>query len=223
MKDSKLAFYHCLKDDQIYCQNDSPKNKGDNSLKNKGEKNQDDENFDGTLNLFCKTCNKHIPRNINHQSQFNDQAQHEIIPKEKYEHETDDLNLIYLFQKILSLVITSYEKKPDNYYNCVNVRNMVKFLKKSLFIEPKTSIIDKNYEKEIMEVFDSIEENKKKIFNKLYRTNITGNEKIINLRDKQIGDFGLKLLCKMDLRKLQKLILANNNISNIEDLKFLNS
>lgn len=223
MKDSKLAFYHCFKDDKVYCQNDLPKNNGDNSLKNKDEKNQDIENSGGTLNLFCKTCNIYISRNINHQSQINDQAQHEIIPKEKYEPNIDDLNIIYLFQKILSLVITSYEKKPDNYYNCVNVKNMVKFLKKSLFIEPKTSIIDKNNEKEIMELFDSIEENKKTFFNKLYRTNITGNEEIINLRDKQIGDFGLKLLCKMDLRKLQKLILVNNNISNIEDLKFLNS
>ena len=209
-----MSFYHCLKDDKYYCENDLSKINKKNSLPIK-------ETIE-KANSFCKTCNENISSNINQQSQVNDHVDHEIIEREKYEPDFNNLELLYLFQKILSIVITSYEKNKDSYYNCINVTNMANFLKKSLFIEKTVSDNDKNYEKKVMELFDLIEENKKKLFNKIFRTNITGNEEIINLRDKLIGDFGIKLLCRMELRKLKKLILVNNNISNIDDFKYLN-
>lgn len=123
----------------------------------------------------------------------------------------------------MSLIINSYDNYPNNFYNCINVTNLANFLKGIILLDPKTSPNDKNFEAKINKLLDSIENNKKKlieIFNQLYGTNITENDEKINLRDKKIGDLGFKLLSKLDLRKLKKLILVNNNISLIDDLKF---
>ena len=95
-------------------------------------------------------------------------------------------------------------------------------MKKSSNVGPKVSKNDKDYEKKIMEFFGSIEEKKIQYFNQLYNSNIKGNEKTINLRDKKIGNLGLKLLTKMDLRNCENLNLVNNDISNLDNSKFLN-
>jgi hypothetical protein len=80
---------------------------------------------------------------------------------------------------------------------------------------------DENIEKKLNDLIDSIETNKKKIilFNLLFKCNISEKDEKINLKDNKIGDLGLKLLCKLKLKQLKKLMLNNNDISNIEDLK----
>ena len=213
MKDnSDLAFYHCFKDDKDYCQNDIPKN-FNISLLNNSEK---------SSNKFCGTCNYNIPSNIDHQAQFNNTVKHEVIAREEYKPDNNDVKLLKLFEKLLSLIITSYEKQPDNYYYCINAKSTANFLKKSSNVGPKVSKNDKDYEKKIMEFFGSIEEKKIQYFNQLYNSNIKGNEKTINLRDKKIGNLGLKLLTKMNLRNCENLNLVNNDISNLDNSKFLN-
>ena len=225
MKETKLPFYHCFEDDKDYCKDHKPKG---NCLPIQDEENKCLLHPDDEFNLFCKTCNKNICSKIKEhgddpQFHFHNFEKHEVIKRDEYAPKNDDLKIIYLFQKLLSLIINSYEKYPNNYYNCINVTNLANFLRGSILLNPKTSPKDQNFEAKINKLLDSFEKNKMKlieVFNQLYGTNITIDDEKINLRDKRIGDIGLKLLSKLELRKLKKLILVNNNISNIDDLKY---
>ena len=229
MEKSKDQLYHCLEDDKYYCKDHKPNGE---VIPIKEEGNKCHKHKDDKLN-FCKTCNRNICTQINdHQGDkqysFHNIKNHEVIKRQDYAPKEEDLNLIYLFKKLFSLILTSYEQYPNNYFHCINITNLANFLKGSILIDPKISINDNNnnnYESKIKKILDSIDRNKKiliETFNQLFGCKITGDEEKINLRDKRIGDSGFKFLSKLDLRKLKKLILFNNNLSNIDELKNFN-
>ena len=58
--------------------------------------------------------------------------------------------------------------------------------------------------------------NKLKEFNKKYNLNIQQNTNKIDLRDKYIGNEGLKELCQIEFKELKELVLFRNNISDIK-------
>jgi len=61
------------------------------------------------------------------------------------------------------------------------------------------------------------------ILNDKLNIKLTGEEKILNLEKKEIGNNELDLLCIIQFKKLEELILRNNNISDISPLINLNS
>ena len=227
MKNSKKIFYHCFEDGKNYCSKHLPKNSNSrqNCIPIKEEQNKCILHPDDNLN-FCITCNKNICSQIgkhkedDYQYHFH-KKNHKIIERNYYKPKSDDLTLIYLFQKLISLIINTYEKYPKNYFHCVNITNLANFLKGNNILQPN----DENIEKKLNDLLDSIETNKKRItlFNLLFKCNISEKDEKINLKDNKIGDLGLNVLCKLELKKLKKLILSNNDISNIENLKELKS
>ena len=56
-----------------------------------------------------------------------------------------------------------------------------------------------------------------------FEVNLKGEELKINLNGKKIENLDLKLLCSLYYKNLEELDLSNNNLSNIEEMKNLNS
>jgi len=140
--------------------------------------------------VFCKTCDRNICSKYKQHENYH--KNHQIFEKNDYEPKVEELNLILLFKKIITIVYESYFKDQNNFYHCINIKNFANFLKGSTLLN---------------------------IFNKYFNCNIKSNDKKINLKDKEIGDSGFKLFCKLKFEELEQLILTNNNISNIEALK----
>ena len=139
---------------------------------------------------FCETCNQYICSHFEEHKNYHEK--HQIFKKEEYEPQLEELNSILLFIKFLTIIYESYiEDKEKNFFHCINIKNFANFLKG----------------------YKSLD-----LFNKNFDCNIKISDKKINLKDKEIGDAGLKLFCKLKLEKLEELILSNNNISNIDDL-----
>ena len=73
---------------------------------------------------------------------------------------------------------------------------------------------------------NKIQNLEKKILNKLnveYKVNLTGEELKIDLNGKNVDNIGLELLCSIPYKNVEEIDLGNNNISNIEAVKNLNS
>ena len=227
IKESKKKFYHCFEDGKDYCSEHLPKNNNNeiNYLPINEEQNKCILHDKDMLN-YCITCNNNICSEIkNHkeddiQFRFHNKKNHKIIERKDYKPKDDDLKLIYLFQKLSKLIVNCYEKYPKNYFYCRNITNLANFLKGNNILEPN----DENLEVKLENLLDSLETKKKLLlFNLLFNCNISEDDTKINLKDKKIGDIGIKLLCKLQLNKLKTLMLTNNDISNIDDLKLLNS
>ena len=146
------------------------------------------------FSAFCQTCNHYICSEFEKHKNYHEN--HQIFKKNEYEPDENELNLILLFNKLITLIYESFLKDENNFYHCINIKNFVNFIKGSNLLN---------------------------LFNKSFNCNIKSNDKKINLKNKEIGDFGFQLLCKLNLEELEQLILSNNNISNIDDLKFLTS
>ena len=206
---SKKKIGFCPEDKKFYCNEDFSK------LENNKKKYLIPiEDIDNCLNhpkdeiIFCKTCNKMICSKIkDHPNESHEK--HETLERKEYKPSEGDLFLLDFFQKLIGIILKTYENYPNNYFHCINVTKLANYLKNQNIFE---DINSPNNTK-----FKDIE-----FFNKLYECNIKKDDEKINLREKKIGDFGFKLLCKLELNNLKKLILINNNISNIDDLKLLN-
>ena len=224
VKQKETKIFYSIEEIKNYCKKHFPekdkKNKIPVEFVEKKCPLHEKDNF-----VFCKTCNKSICSNYK-EHKNDSHEKHEKIERVEYEPNEDDLGLIYLFNKLITIILKTYEKYKNNYYHCKNITNFAKFLKNSILDDYNNfSIDDDNFEIKMKRLIKSADNNKQKlfdIFNNLYRTNIKEDDKKINLRYKKIGDLGLKLLCRLQLKNLEKLILINNDIENIDDLKYLN-
>ena len=163
--------------------------KDKSSNNNKCEKHPND-NF----SAFCQTCNQYICSQFEKHENYH--KNHQIKKKEEYEPKDEELNRILLFKKFITIIYETYFENKNNFFHCINIKNLANFLKGSKSLD---------------------------LFNNYFNCNIKSNDTKINLKDKEIGDFGFKLFCKLNLDNLEQLILTNNNISNIDDLKNLSS
>ena len=154
--------------------------------------NKCEEHPDDKFSAFCQTCNQYICSKFEKHENYH--KNHQIFKKEEYEPKDEELNLILLFKKFITIIYETYFENKNNFFHCINIKNFVNFLKGSKSLD---------------------------LFNNYFNCNIKSNDKKINLKDKEIGDFGFKLFCKLKLDNLEQLILTNNNISNIDDLQYL--
>ena len=139
--------------------------------------------------------------------------------------------------KINDLLITCQSKYPFNYLHNENLKNASNsFLKTDLFLKEVNEFKEKlksdkltfgsimtpiiNTIKIINYTKEEIEQQKKllKEFNDLFKTSLDGNEIIIELNDKNIGDTGLELLSKIRFKNVEKIKLRSNNITKIDPL-----
>ena len=146
--------------------------------------------------------------------------------------------------KFLNTLLKTYKEHPSNYYNSINIINVVKdmnlnendelcFQSKKI----KNYLISKNINLFYQSKSNSNEDDREKLLNKIkhlekiilnelntkFEVNLSGEEIKINLNGKKIGNLDLKLLCSLYYKNLEEIDLSNNNISNLEEMKNLNS
>ena len=122
-----------------------------------------------------------------------------------------------LLIKMNNILLKTYEKHPDNYYNNKNITNVA------------NSIINNGgITYEIDEKDSDIRINKINrllldIINTKLQTNLNENSINIDLNNKSIGNEYFKRLSCIRFNKLEELKLENNNLSNIDSLSIFNA
>ena len=187
---------------------------------------------------YCNDCNKHFCSedtiNCGHkiveiESPLKEQI--EIIRNKIYNLKKQKELNEYLI-KLLDTLITTYEKHPSNYYNSINIKNVSKDINEKMnmnFKIYKNDDFNITYKEEKADnnfLLKKIEHLERKILNILNTTldvNLTGDEISINLNGKNVGNLDLGLLCSVKFQNLQLMDLSNNRISNLDELKNLDS
>ena len=155
---------------------------------------------------YCKDCDKHFC------SKDNITCQHSIIefkyPKmEEINTIKNKLNMLIKYKEIndylikfLNTLLITYKEHPSNYYNRINITNVVNNINFSIVKKDDFCYISKK--RGMMNINDDDKENllykinnlEKIILKKLnveYQVNLTGEELKINLNRKEVDNIGL--------------------------------
>ena len=115
--------------------------------------------------------------------------------------------------KLNNLIIHSYEKNRDNYYNLFNIHNIISNANRNPLFEN-----DKFYQSISPGQNNT---NVIKYINELYAQDLNEDETIeIKINNKNFNNFDLKMLSQIPLYNLKMLELDNNNITKIDCLEF---
>ena len=164
---------------------------------------------------YCKECDWHYCDKDN-------KCEHSIekIKKPKQKNKELIRNIIDILEKrkeiidylikFLKTIITTYEKHPSNYKNYINVENVAKDL-------------EKNTKEYLLTKIKMLEDKILNILNLKLDVNISRKQIKLSLNGKKLQNIDVNLLALANLKNLQDLDLSNNNISNIEELKYFNS
>ena len=186
---------------------------------------------------FCKECNHHFC------CEDNIKCKHIIDEIKSPENKDIDLikmkidmlinykDIIDYQIKFLNTLLMTYENHPSNYYNSINITNVAKDLdikdEAKLNYQIETNYSDGTFNKHEREILlNKIKNLERIILNELnskFELKLTGEELEINLNGKNVGNLDLKLLCSIYYKNLQKIDLSNNNITNLEEIKYLDS
>ena len=242
---TNYIFDYCLYCKLIICQKCQSKHTHQqilklNDLDNKCRKHHNKlyEYFCGECNQnFCSLCTQHKK----HEEIFssydfisNKEIQNLKKSNELYKKEFEILP--YLI-KINDLLITCQSKFSFNYFHNINLKNAsTSFIQTDLFLKEINDIQEKLKSDKLtlasmvrpvvqsIKLLDDtkkeIEEQKKLIneFNTTYKTSLDGNEKELELINKEIGDSGFELLSRINFKNLEKINLKGNNISSVNPL-----
>ena len=161
----------------------------------------------------------------------NDEATEEIEEKKMFEYRPseNDINIIKdknnelrnmikslrILIKINNILLNTYEKHPENYFNNRNITNVAKSIIKG--VTSNTDDKDSNARlKKVQKVLLSI-------INGKLDTNLNGNEVNINLSNKSVGNTEFRLLSCISFNNLAEINLQNNKISDIDTLTVFNA
>ena len=126
-------------------------------------------------------------------------------------------SLISYYESLIrlnNLIIYSYQRYPDNYYNCYNINTIINNVKRNEIIKPMNEIESK--------VIDPGEKgaNLYKYINSLYKKELKEEEtEAFELDNQYFNDYDLKVLTQLPLKNLHLLVLENNCIRNIDCIK----
>ena len=126
-----------------------------------------------------------------------------------------DLADIIRFNEI---IINSYVKCPENYFHIKSLINVAKAIdeenkRDSRVIECMINHLEKSYK---------AQEEAIKLLQNKFNIDLNGNEKKLSLRNRNLGDNGLKLISKIIFKNLKEIDVSGNNIKNIEPLNEMN-
>ena len=199
---------------------------------------------------YCKNCHIHFCSEDNircghfiEEIKSPDNKEIDII-KNKIDMLMKYKDIIDYLIKFLNTLLLTYKEHPSNYYNSINITNVVKnmnlnengelnfgnkikknyLISKNInfFYQSKTNINENDREK-LLNKIKGLEEIILKELNTKFEVNLTGEEIKINLNGKKIENLDLKLLCSLNYQNLEEIDLSNNYITNLEELKNLNS
>ena len=119
--------------------------------------------------------------------------------------------------KMNNILLTTYEKHPENYHNNKNITNVAN----SIMGEggPASNIDEKDSDVRIKKIEKILLD----IINNKLSTKFTGKEKTIDLSNKSIGDIEFKLFSCISFNNLEELNFQKNSIANIDTLSIFNA
>lgn len=197
----------------------------DNCEKSKSKKPKDDENLISQNVKYCETCQEYIndresiSKHQDHDtiklSLLNDIIKRNNFIKNIKEKNNELANNI----RFNSIIINSYQNFKQNFnhiQSVINLGNSIKIENErhSGYIEHMVQNLEKKLEDE--------KEEKKKLIGKPYEIQLSGDEEILILKHRNLGDEGLKSLSKIQFKNLKEINLSQNEIKNIEPLKNMN-
>ena len=195
----------------------------DKCEKSKSKKPKDDENLISQNVKYCETCQEYIndresiSKHQNHDT-INLSLLNDIIQRnnfiEKIREKNNELANNIRFNTI---IINSYQNFKQNYNHIKSVINLGKSIKienerHSGYIEHMFQNLEKKLEDEKNDI-DALKEKE---------IQLSGDEEILILKNRKLGDEGLKSLSKIQFKNLKEINLSNNGIKNIEPLKNMN-
>ena len=173
---------------------------------------KDNEN----VNTAGATDNKVTEKNENIYNYKPSQNDIEII-KNKNEELKNRIKALRIAIKMNNILLSTYEKHPDNYHNNRNITNVANSITGSG--GPMVNIDEKDSDIRIKK----IEKILLNYINSKLGTNLNGNEKNIDLSNKSIGDIEFNLFSCISFNDLEELNLQKNNISNIDNMSIFNA
>ena len=196
----------------------------DKCEKSKSKKPKDNENLISQNVKYCETCKEYIndresiSKHQNHDtiklSLLNDIIKRNNFIKNIEEKNNELANNI----RFNSIIINSYQNFKQNFNHIQSVINLGNSIKiengrHSGYIEHMVQNLEKKLEDEKEEI--------DVLINK-YKIQLSGDEEILILKNRKLGDKGLELLSKIQFKNLKEINLSQNEIKNIEPLKNMN-
>ena len=102
------------------------------------------------------------------------------------------------------IILNSYEYNPNNYHHMKSIINLGKTIE-----EENSKDSNKFKRKSIISLKEK------------FSISLDGNERILDLRNRNIEDEGLKLMSRIKFKNLKILDISKNNIKNIEPLSYM--
>ena len=184
------------------------------------------EHFNSEIKSFCLDCED----NVCEKEKDSKHKTHKIIGFDKLIQDSDNdieyyINIIKEKNKNLAdiirfnnIIINSYIKFPDNYFHIKSLINVAKTIdeenkRDSRVIECMVNRLEKSYKAQ-KEAIKSLQ--------KEFRIGLTGKETKLSLRNRDLGDKGLKLISKIIFKNLKEIDVSENKIKNIEPLNEMN-
>ena len=223
-------FEYCVKCKQNLCQSCSKNHEHESSFIKVNELNSKCPSHLKDYEKYCISCKTHFCNN----EEINcDHEIENIIPqtnekintlKNKKNELIKNKEIIENIIKLLDVVMTTYEKHPSNYFNCINISNIAENIIKEENNQEESSLEEsiKEEEKQEDKLLTKVNQLQTKVFNYLNEklgTNITGNEVKLELSEKGIKNEDLILLSAIEFKNLEEINLGNNDISNIKVIK----
>ena len=180
------------------------------------------EHYNSEIKSFCLDCED----NVCEKEKDSKHKTHKIISFDTLIQDSNKyINIIREKNKNLAdiirfnnIIIHSYINFPDNYFHIKSLINVAKTIdeenkRDSRVIECMINRLEKSYKAQ-KEAIKSLQNE--------FNIDLTGNEKKLSLRNRKLGDKGLKLISKIIFKNLKEIDVSENNIINIESLNEMN-
>ena len=180
------------------------------------------EHLNADINTFCVDCEENVcdKETTKKHSGHNKINLFKFAPEiEKYKKSIIDKNkTLSDIIRFNQLILNTYENFQYNYYHIQSLINVGKSLEEenkrdAKEIECMISGLEKTHKAQ-KEAIKSLQEK--------FAIDLDGNEIKLSLRDRNLGDEGLKLISKIQFKRLKDIDVSKNNIQNIEPLNNMN-
>ena len=186
------------------------------------KKNKCLEHPNADMKGFCTDCQENVcdkekfNRHKNHQIiDFSDFAEEILNSQEKIKERN---KILYDIIKFNEIILNTYNTFPKNYFHIKSLINVGNSSEEENKRDPREiDLIVQSLEKAHKKQQKAI-----KSLNLNYGIPLDGNETKLSLRKKNLGDKGLKLISKIQFKRLKDIDVSGNNITNIEPLKNMN-
>ena len=225
----KDIFNYCRKCSKYFCEKCSKEHIDNNSffIKVNEINNKCHKHLENYVS-YCKECKKHFcykDKNCSHKVENIEKPNDSDIEsiQNKIKELKNNIDIENHIVILLDGLLKTYQSHPSNYFHSINITNIAKSLRQSnnerqnferSYKKYKTIKDQENSSMILLNKFNKLE---KKVFN------LIGDEEIINLSGKNIGNKIFEQICIIEFTNLKKINLSHNNISNIDSLNNFNS